>query len=174
MSAPALNCPRCQSTSCVKNGRIHNGGQNFKCKACGRQFVLNPTKKVIGQDTTEWIDKLLLEKIPLAGIARVTGVSEGWLQTYVNTKYDATPRQVDVWPKKGVLDYERACDQMWSFVSNKGNKQSIWLALEMKTGEIVGVFVGDRSRLGSRRIMAVTARSISAMRGLLYRLLGCV
>ena len=100
MSASALTCPRCQSNQVVKNGRIHNGRQNFKCKACGRQFVLNPTKKVIGQDTRELIDKLLLEKLPLAGIARVTGVSEGWLQTYVNAKYDAIPRQVDVWPKK--------------------------------------------------------------------------
>lgn len=100
MSAPALTCPRCQSTSFVKNGKIHNRRQNFKCKVCGRQFVLNPTKKVIGQDTRELIDKLLLEKIPLAGIARVTGVSLCWLQTYVNAKYDAIPRQVDVWPKK--------------------------------------------------------------------------
>ncbi len=104
MSAPTLTCPRCQSTQVVKNGRIHNGRQNFKCKACGRQFVLNPTKKVIGQDTRELIDKLLLEKLPLAGIARVSGVSEGWLQTYVNNKYDAIPKRVEVWPKKKALD----------------------------------------------------------------------
>jgi hypothetical protein len=46
------------------------------------------------------IDKLLLEKLPLAGIARVTGVSERWLQTYVNTKVDAINKQVEVWSKK--------------------------------------------------------------------------
>lgn len=55
---------------------------------------------MIAQDTIDLIDKLLLEKIPLAGIARVTGVSERWLQTYINAKYDAIPRQVDVCPKK--------------------------------------------------------------------------
>lgn len=38
---------------------------------------------------------------------------------------------------------------MWSFVSNKGNKQWIWLALDVNTGEIVGVYVGDRSRSGA-------------------------
>lgn len=38
---------------------------------------------------------------------------------------------------------------MWSFVSNKGNKQWIWLALDLKTGEIVGIFVGDRSHSGA-------------------------
>lgn len=100
MSAPHLVCPRCQSTQVVKNGRIHNGRQNFKCRACSRQFVLNPTKKVIGQDSRELIDKLLLERLSLAGIARVTGVSEQWLQTYVNAKYQATPRAVQVGAKK--------------------------------------------------------------------------
>ena len=100
MSAPTLTCPRCQSTQVVKNGRIYNGRQNFKCKACGRQFVLNPTKKVIGQDTRELIDKLLLERSSLAGIARVSGVSEQWLQTYINAKYEATPRIVQVCAKK--------------------------------------------------------------------------
>lgn len=100
MSAAPLTCPRCQSTAVVKNGKIHNGRQNFKCKACSRQFVQNPTKKVIGQDTRDLIDKLLLERLSLAGITRVTGVSEQWLQTYVNAKYQATPREVEVEEKK--------------------------------------------------------------------------
>lgn len=100
MPETLLSCPGCQSSYVVKNGKIHNGQQNFKCKDCGRQFVQNPTKKVTGQDTKDLIDKLLLEKLPLAGIARVTGVSERWLQTYVNAKYDNVAKQVDVWPKK--------------------------------------------------------------------------
>ena len=37
-------------------------------------------RKIIDQATRDLIDKLLLEKIPLAGIARVVGVSEPWLQ----------------------------------------------------------------------------------------------
>ena len=41
---------------------------------------------------------------------------------------------------------------MWSFVTNKGNKQWIWLALDAKTREIVGVHVGDRSREGARQL----------------------
>jgi IS1 family transposase len=39
---------------------------------------------------------------------------------------------------------------MWSFVGHKGNKQWIWLALAPKTREIVGVYVGDRSRDGAQ------------------------
>lgn len=100
-----LACPRCSSNQVVKNGKIHNGNQNFKCKDCSRHFVQNPTKKVIGQHTKDLIDKLLLEKILLAGIARVTGVSERWLQTYVNAKYDAIPNLLEVWPKKRATNY---------------------------------------------------------------------
>lgn len=43
---------------------------------------------------------------------------------------------------------------MWSFVSNKGNKQWIWLALDVKTREIVGVYVGERSRAGAQGLWA--------------------
>ena len=42
------------------------------------------------------IDKLLLEKIPLACITRVCNVSETWLQNYVNRQYESVSRQVDV------------------------------------------------------------------------------
>ena len=41
---------------------------------------------------------------------------------------------------------------MWSFVGSKGNKQWIWLALDVKTREIVGIHVGDRSRKGAKTL----------------------
>lgn len=94
-------CPRCSSEQTVKNGRIHNGKQNYRCRDCGRQFVLNRVKKVVSEETKERIDRLLLEKLPLAGIARVEGVSESWLQGYVNRKYQQVKRQVAIKEKKG-------------------------------------------------------------------------
>jgi transposase-like protein len=93
-------CPICASAQTVKNGHIHNGKQRFKCQECGRQFVLQPTKKAISQATRELIDRLLLERISLAGIARAVQVSEQWLQAYVNEKYAEVPRSVQVAPKK--------------------------------------------------------------------------
>jgi AraC-like DNA-binding protein len=62
--------------------------------------VQAPQNKAIDPATNTLIDKLLLEKIPLAGIARVAGVSEPWLQRYVNKKYQNVPRQVNVGAKK--------------------------------------------------------------------------
>jgi IS1 family transposase len=135
----------------VKNGFIHNGNQNHKCKACGRQFVEAPRQKLISEETKALIDKLLLEKIPLAGIARVCNVSETWLQDYVNRKYEVIPQQVNVSAKKkGRLTIQ--CDEMWSFVGNKGNKQWIWLALDVETREIIGVHIGDRSEQGAKKL----------------------
>ena len=55
---------------------------------------------MISDETKSLIDKLLLEKLPLAGIVRVTGVSETWLQNYVNQKYEQVPRQANLRSKK--------------------------------------------------------------------------
>jgi hypothetical protein len=44
--------------------------------------VIAPRHQPISEDTRELIDRLLLEKISLAGIVRATGVSPRWLQYY--------------------------------------------------------------------------------------------
>lgn len=38
---------------------------------------------------------------------------------------------------------------MWSFVATKKNKQWVWLALDVETKKIVGVYIGSRSRAGA-------------------------
>ena len=95
-----MQCPKCQGTQLIKNGTIHNGKPKWKCKGCGRQFVLAPTQRRISDDTKQTIDKLLLERISLAGIVRVTGISLRWLQYYVNAKYAAVPRSVTITEQK--------------------------------------------------------------------------
>ena len=57
---------------------------------------MKPHKRWISQETKALIDNLLLERVSLAGIVRVTGVSARWLQDYVNRKYGEVPQQVDV------------------------------------------------------------------------------
>ncbi len=142
MSDSLLSCPTCGSQAIVKNGQTRHRKQNYKCNDCGRQFVKNPQWRRIPEETKELIDRLLLEKIPLAGIARVLGVSEPWLQNYVNGKYEAVPRQVTVQAKpKGRLTVQM--DELWSFVDDKGNEQWVWLALDVVTREIVGCYIGD-------------------------------
>ena len=95
-----LICPNCDSRKTVKNGRIHNGKQRFKCNECNRQFVENSQKIVINQEKRDLIDRLLLEKISLAGISRAVKVSGKWLQTYVKNKSVHVSRKTNVTPKK--------------------------------------------------------------------------
>src|SRR5215217_7818807 len=90
------NCPGCGSSQVIKNGTIHTGKPKFACKACGRQFVEQPQSRRISEETKALIDKLLLERISLAGIVRTTGVSARWLQDYVNEKYAKVPQVADV------------------------------------------------------------------------------
>ncbi len=138
-------CPTCGSHDISKNGTTRRGKQNYKCRDCNRQFVEDPQWKPKDKDTQSLIDLLLLEKIPLAGIARATGVSSSWLQDYVNEHYKAVPQKAEVLPKaKGRLRVQM--DELWSFVDHKGNKQWVWIALDANTREVIGCHIGDRSR----------------------------
>jgi IS1 family transposase len=61
----------------------------------------------------------------------------------------AVKRQVEVKSKKkGQLIIQ--CDEMWSFVGDKSNKQWIWLAIDVFTKEIVGVYIGKRAQTGAQ------------------------
>ena len=140
-----MTCPTCGSHDISKNGTTRRGKQNYKCRDCGRQFVEAPQWQPKSKDTFGLVNLLLLEKIPLAGIARVTQVSESWLQRYVNDVYAAVAQTASVIPKaKGKLAVQM--DELWSFVDDKGHKQWVWLAMDADTREIVGCHIGDRSR----------------------------
>jgi len=65
-----MNCPKCDSSKFVKNGHTHYGKQRFRCQKCGRQFVHNPSRQPVSQETRDWIEQLLKERLSLAAIAR--------------------------------------------------------------------------------------------------------
>ncbi len=91
-------CPRCGSSYIVRNGISLSNKQKYKCRECNKQFVLNPEKH-ISEEKKAIIDKLLLEKISLRGIARSVGVSGVWLQKYVKEKYQEQPEELHVQKK---------------------------------------------------------------------------
>jgi hypothetical protein len=63
----------------------------------------------------------------------------------VYKKLGAVKKEVEVKSKKkGKLTIQ--CDEMWSFVSSKDNKQWIWLGIDASTKEIVGVYIGKRDQ----------------------------
>lgn len=71
-----MTCPTCGSHDISKNGTTRRGKQNYKCRDCNRQFVEDPQWKPKDKDTRSLVDLLLLEKIPLADIARAIDVSD--------------------------------------------------------------------------------------------------
>ena len=148
MTVEINSCPNCGSEEVSRNGQTRHGKQNYKCRECGRQFVLNPAWKAITKEQQELIQRMLLERISQAGIARVLQVSEDTVQRYVNARAFVVKKQVEVSSKpKKRLNVQM--DELWSFVDNKGNQQWVWLALDAQTREIVGVHIGDRSAVSA-------------------------
>jgi len=43
-------------------------------------------------------------------------------------------------------------DELWSFVDHKGDQQWVWLAMDVTTREIVGCYIGDRSRTSAQAL----------------------
>jgi insertion element IS1 protein InsB len=150
---------------CITTSKTTNVG-SVKCRECGRQFVENGQQNQIRAETKQLIDKLLLEKIPLAGIARVLEISETWLQSYVNEVYESQRLEPPMAKRKGKLTIE--CDEMWSFVGDKNNKQWIWLAINKESREIVGFYTGRRNIKWSLGFMAVVAACLSSVCRLLH------
>ena len=146
-----MTCPTCGSHDISKNGMTRRGKQNYKCRDCGRQFVEDPQWQPISKDTVGLVNLLLLEKIPLAGIARVTQVSDSWLQEYVNDTYAEVAKTTSVIPK-GQDKLTVQMDELWSFVDDKGHKQWVWLAMDADTREIIGCHIGDRSRASAQQL----------------------
>lgn len=144
-------CPSCESQKISRNGQTRHGKQNYKCQACGRQFVLDPVWKAITPEQYGLIERLLLERVSLAGIARVLQISEDTVQRYVNAQAEVVVQQVEVSakPKKRLTVQ---MDELWSFVDDKGNEQWVWLAIDAQTREIVGVHVGDRSAVSAQAL----------------------
>ena len=173
MTVEIPHCPNCGSEAVSRNGQTRHQKQNYKCRECGRQFVLNPTWKAITKEQEELMSRMLLERISQAGIARVLQVSEDTVQRYVNAASVAVKKQVEVSAKpKKRLSVQM--DELWSFVDNKGNQQWVWLALDAQTREIVGVHIGDRSAVSEECFMEFNATSLPSMCSNLYRPLECL
>ncbi|MEG4172993.1 MULTISPECIES: hypothetical protein [unclassified Microcoleus] len=71
--------------------------------------------------------------------------------------------------KKGKLTIQ--CDEMWSFVGNKDNKQWKELAIEASTKEIVGVYIGKKDEAGAQGLWDSLPPVLESMSRKLYRLL---
>jgi insertion element IS1 protein InsB len=143
-------CPQCGSRWYKRNGHIHTGKQNHRCKMCGRAFVLNPENSVITEAQRVLIERLLLERISLRGICRAVGVGLQWLLQFMSARFQAAPEDLHAKPAAGapaviLQRLEAELDELWSFVGKKANRQWVWIAMDATTRQVLAFHVGDRS-----------------------------
>jgi insertion element IS1 protein InsB len=152
-------CPGCGSTRFKKNGHMHSGKQNHRCKTCGRQFVASAAERVIADEQRTLIEHLLRERISLRGIGRAVGVSLTWLLHFMVERFAACPDHLHVQPPVRptavvIRQLEAEADEMWSFVGKKANNQWLWIAMDAKTRQVIAFYVGDRSRKSGEQLWA--------------------
>jgi insertion element IS1 protein InsB len=147
---PREACPQCGSRWYKRNGHIHTGKQNHRCKVCGRAFVLTPENAVITEEQRALIERLLLERISLRGICRAVGVGLQWLLQFMSARFQAAPEDLYVKPADDsptviLQRLEAELDELWSFVGKKANRQWVWIAMDATTRQVIAFHVGDRS-----------------------------
>ena len=99
---------------------------------------------------------------PRLGLRGLVQISKDTVQRYVNAQAEVVIQQVEVSakPKKRLTVQ---MDELWSFGDDLGNEQWVWLAIDARTREIVGVQVGDRSAVKGSSLVEFNAAGISAM-----------
>lgn len=148
MNADTPPCPRCASKQTAKNGYIHNGKQNHKCKNCGWQFVEDPHKKLSAKRqrssstdcylrSCRWQVLLERPRSPNHGYRATSTKSTRWSRNGLRAGR-----------KRGHLSVQG--DEVRFFIGSKECKKWIWLALDTATREIVGVFIGSRGKAGTK------------------------
>jgi insertion element IS1 protein InsB len=150
-------CPQCHSQHYKKNGHIHNGKQNHRCKRCDRQFVLETDNRLVTAADRALVERLLRERLSLRGICRAVGVSLTWLLDFIVDCYEAAPDDLNVHlpeqPDQVIVQrLEVEADETGSFVAKKTNKQWLWLALDAHTRQVIAFPIGDRSRKSARKL----------------------
>lgn len=148
-------CPSCSSTLVKKNGHIHNNKQNYRCLKCGRQFVLEPTQKIIDDKTKGLIKRVLLERISLEGVCRAFEVSMPWLLEFIDDLIKELPQNLNAEvvaedDEIEVVVFE--ADELWSYVGSKENPQWLWLVMHSKTRQIIAMQVGPRNKQTAEKL----------------------
>src|SRR4029079_13804056 len=139
---PRAAFPQCGSRWYKKNGHIHTGKQNHRCKLCGRAFVLTPEHHLITEEQRALIERLLLERISLRGICRAVGVGLQWLLQFMVERFHAAPVHLHVEPPDRTPSVilqrlEAELDELWSYVGKKANRQWVWIAMDATTRQVL-------------------------------------
>ncbi len=92
-----------------------------------------------------------MERVSLPGIARILRVSLNWVVKHAQQCWQSVAETLPI----GGLDdpelqlYCLEADEMWTFVGAKDCPEWLWLAIERRTGLVVGFHLGGRNEEGA-------------------------
>lgn len=143
-----MNCPRCQHSHFVKNGRI-NKKQRYKCKDCHYQ----------------WTEKHIYRGRPLAEKALAVFLyCHGLSMNAIAKMLQASPATILEWIRNFAGEHAKSpepletdavvleLDEMWHYLKKK-NKLWIWKALCRDTGELIAWECGDRGKATLKKLI---------------------
>ena len=134
-----LNCPHCHDPIVVRNGKKRNDAQNYRCKACKKQFISDHERKYRGSIVliSSLIKIMLVRGNGIRDISTILKISVGKvLKTLCSSRYEIRPK------KKRYDTLE--VDEFWTYVGRKTNKVWLIYAYHRESGEIVAYVWGKR------------------------------
>ena len=124
-----IYCPHCYSSKVVKNGKKVTGQQNFKCKACAKQFLHEYLYWGADPANKRLISRMLVRGSGVSDIAQVLGVSQVC-----------------------VLRHLQRLAERGSYVGSKKHKRWFLFAYCSESREIVAMVCGSRSAATVRKL----------------------
>ena len=144
-----INCPHCQSSKVVKNGKKKNGRQNLLCRSCNKQFLSQYQNRGADPAIKQLVIRLLERNNGIRDIENVLHISRRCvLHTLV--------RKGERIAIKPALGYYRSVqiDEVWSYVG-KRKKGKYWLlyAYSAEHDQILAYVCGSRSAKTVRQLL---------------------
>jgi IS1 family transposase/transposase-like protein len=144
-----INCPHCQSSKVVKNGKKKNGEQNLICRSCRKQFLSVYKNKGANPATKKLIIRLLERNNGIRDIEELLGISRRCILNNLCRQAN----KIKIQPAQRYYKSVQM-DEVWSFVG-KRKKGKYWLfyAYSTETDEILAYVCGSRSAKTVRELV---------------------
>ena len=148
MQTKEITCPRCSRGNVIKHGISAAGKQRYRCRRCGRQFIIDYTRRGHDPAVRRLVVPLSLNGCGIRDIARVLYLS-------TNTVLKLLRRHAAHVHKPRLPPHitELEIDEMWSFIGQKENQAWLWYAFEPRSKLIVAWLIGERTDRSCRLLL---------------------
>ncbi len=134
-------CPRCQSTTIVKNGFVDEK-QRYKCKHCEYQFT-SITPRGHPPEHKKLTVLLYCHGISMNAISKLFDVSKTAVLKWIRNFAKKQASKPTLSPGTPIV---LELDEMWHYIKNKKNKLWIWKVLDRNTGHLIDWECGGRDK----------------------------